>query len=397
MKFFLFLEFLRFLFGKEYDLKVISSVKKDSYYKDIFKTFCVSLNFIDNQNETKTIENVIVDLTGSYSWFKNLSNIGTQMETPKTTKIEFYNQSIKASEEYKYYNNETNNSLSFFTSNEDILFNSSINGIISLDRNNNNIYSFLNYNKKIKGEPKFSIIYNSKEDIKLNIYGEENENEDIFKKKGNYCNISNENSLKNLWNCKIQAYSKNSSQIILNNDEYIVFDTNLDVIIPSSSIGSDILKEYAKIINSTFGGKCFFFDDELIQLLYCKISNSQLKDNEGIPDFSLIIENNIKLTAIIDDLFKEHSDSIQIFKIIIDKKKEEKDTNWYIGHPILKNYHLLFISKNNTIYIAENFDFGLYLVYIGFIIGFSILLIFLFMLYKARKKGNEISISLINK
>jgi hypothetical protein len=203
--------------------------------------------------------------------------------------------------------------------------------------------------------------------------------------------------LKNLWNCKIQAYSKNSSQIILNNDEYIVFDTNLDVIIPSSSIGSDILKEYAKIINSTFGGKCFFFDDELIQLLYCKISNSQLKDNEGIPDFSLIIENNIKLTAIIDDLFKEHSDSIQIFKIIIDKKKEEKDTNWYIGHPILKNYHLLFISKNNTIYIAENFDFGLYLVYIGFIIGFSILLIFLFMLYKARKKGNEISISLINK
>ena len=397
MKFFLFLEFLRFLFGKEYDLKVISSVKKDSYYKDIFKTFCVSLNFIDNQNETKTIENVIVDLTGSYSWFKNLSNIGTQMETPKTTKIEFYNQSIKASEEYKYYNNETNNSLSFFTSNEDILFNSSINGIISLDRNNNNIYSFLNYNKKIKGEPKFSIIYNSKEDIKLNIYGEENENEDIFKKKGNYCNISNKNALKNLWNCKIQAYSKNSSQIILNNDEYIVFDTNLDVIIPSSSIGSDILKEYAKIINSTFGGKCFFFDDELIQLLYCKISNSQLKDNEGIPDFSLIIENNIKLTAIIDDLFKEHSDSIQIFKIIIDKKKEEKDTNWYIGHPILKNYHLLFISKNNTIYIAENFDFGLYLVYIGFIIGFSILLIFLFMLYKARKKGNEISISLINK
>ena len=67
MKFFLFLEFLRFLFGKEYDLKVISSVKNDSYYKDIFKTFCVSLNFIDNQNETKTIENVIVDLTGSYS------------------------------------------------------------------------------------------------------------------------------------------------------------------------------------------------------------------------------------------------------------------------------------------------------------------------------------------
>ena len=397
MKFFLFLEFLRFLFGKEYDLKVISSVKNDSYYKDIFKTFCVSLNFIDNQNETKTIENVIVDLTGSYSWFKNLSNIGTQMETPKTTKIEFYNQSITASEEYKYYNNETNNSLSFFTSNEDILFNSSINGIISLDRNNNNIYSFLNYNKKIKGEPKFSIIYNSKEDIKLNIYGEENENEDIFKKKGNYCNISNKNALKNLWNCKIQAYSKNSSQIRLDNDEYIVFDTNLDVIIPSSSIGSDILKEYAKIINSTFGGKCFFFDDELIQLLYCKISNSQLKDNEGIPDFSLIIENNIKLTAIIDDLFKEHSDSIQIFKIIIDKKKEEKDTNWYIGHPILKNYHLLFISKNNTIYIAENFDFGLYLVYIGFIIGFSILLIFLFMLYKARKKGNEISISLINK
>jgi hypothetical protein len=395
MKFFLFLEFLRFLFGKEYDLKVISSVKNDSYYKDIFKTFCVSLNFIDNQNKTKTIENVIIDLTRSNSWFKNLSNIGTLMKEDES-KIEFYHQSIPTSREYKYYNNETNNSLSFFTSNVDILFHSSINGIISLDRNNNNIYSFLNYNKIIKGEPKFSIIYNSKEVIKLNIYGEENENEDIFKKKGNYCNISNENFVKNLWNCKIQAYSKNSSQITLSG-QYIVFDTNLDVIIPPSPIGSVILNEYANTINSTFGGKCLFFEDDHIKLLYCNISNSQLKDNEGIPDFSLIIENNIKLTAIIDDLFKEHSGSIQIFKIIIDKKKEDNIKLWYIGHPILKNYHLLFISKNNTIYIAENFDFGLYLVYIGFIIGFSILLIFLFMLYKARKKGNEISISLINK
>ena len=77
-------------------------------------------------------------------------------------------------------------------------------------------------------------------------------NEDIFKKKGNYCNILNENSLKNLWNCKIQAYSKNSSQIRLDNEEYIVFDTNLDVIIPSSTIGNKILTEYGNIINSTF-------------------------------------------------------------------------------------------------------------------------------------------------
>ena len=133
--------------------------------------------------------------------------------------------------------------------------------------------------------------------------------------------------MKNLWNCKIQAYSKNSSQIRLDNEEYIVFDTNLDVIIPSSTIGNKILTEYGNIINSTFGEKCFYFKDDYIKLLYCNISNSQLKDNEGIPDFSLIIENNIKLTAIIDDLFKEHNDSIQIFKIIVDQKNKENNND----------------------------------------------------------------------
>ena len=64
----------------------------------------------------------------------------------------------------------------------------------------------------------------------------------------------------------------------------------------------------------------------------------------------------------------------------------------------MKNYNLLFnFSETGSVIIIESLSFGLFLVYIGFIIGFLILVIFLVMLYKAIKKGDEISISLINK
>ena len=123
----------------------------------------------------------------------------------------------------------------------------------------------------------------------------------------------------------------------------------------------------------------------------------KLEEFEGIPDFSLITkDNNIKLTAIIDDLFENYNSTFQDFKIIYANDNNENNI-WYIGEPIIKNYNLLFNFDNGNIIIVESLSFGLFLVYIGFIIGVLILLIFLFMLYNARKKGDEISISLINK
>ena len=336
-----------------------------------------------------TLSNISIDTTTNYTWFYNL-NID-ETEKKEQISITLKDNSKIEGQLIKYKNISNNMTLEFINSSH-VLGNNTL-GVIGIGRQllNNTFFEYLNFNNKSKDEENIILLIYSETQKKLQFYGQRN---DIFTKTLNKtCNCSNESDkLKELWNCKIKSFSINISEIKIE-DEYIAFSTLYKDIIASSKTGKIILNDYLRIINSRYGEKrCELFEENNFIKMRCQ----KLEEFEGIPDFSLITkDNSIKLTAIIDDLFQKYNSTIQEFKIIYPKNE---DNIWYIGEPIIKNYNLLFNFDNNgSIIIIESLSFGLFLVYIGFIIGFLILVIFLFMLYKARKKGDEISISLINK
>jgi hypothetical protein len=376
---------LVFLLGSHLVLCVVFEIFK--YHKttdnDIFYPYYLNISF-----GNKTLSNISIDTTTNYTWFYN-SNlegeiINDSYQIILKDKTEIKGQLIK-------YNNTSNNNTLLYINSSNILGNNTL-GVIGIGRELSK-NSFFNYscNNSSGGENIILLIY-SETQKKLQLYGKPN---DTFTKDLNKtCNCSNSSSeLKKLWNCEIKSYSINISEIKIEN-EYIAFSTFCKDIIASSKTGKIILNDYLRIINSRYGEKrCELIEENGFKKMRCQ----KLEEFEGIPDFSLITkDNNIKLTAIIDDLFENYNSTFQDFKIIYVNDNNENNI-WYIGEPIIKNYNLLFNFDNGNIIIVESLSFGLFLVYIGFIIGVLILLIFLFMLYNARKKGDEISISLINK
>ena len=379
MKFWLF-----FFFG--FDLFLCVDFEIFKYHKitdnDIFFPYYLNISF-----GNITLSNISIDTTTNYTWFYNSKIRGEIIKNSSSIKLkdntEIKGQLIK-------YNNISNNMTFEYINSTDKLGNNTL-GVIGIGRESLNNSFFYYFNNNNQSEKKIILLIYSETQKKLQFYGKPN---DIFTKTLNktcYC-YNDLDKLDKLWNCEIKSFSINISEIKIEN-EYIAFSTLNKDIIASTKTGKIILNDYLRIINSRYGEKrCVLIVENGFNKMRCQ----KLEEFEGIPDFSLITkDNNIKLTAIIDDLFKNYNSTVQEFKIIYPNNEENI---WYIGEPILKNYNLLFnFSETGSVIIIESLSFGLFLVYIGFIIGFLILVIFLVMLYKARKKGDEISISLINK
>jgi hypothetical protein len=130
------------------------------------------------------------------------------------------------------------------------------------------------------------------------------------------------------------------------------------------------------------GGKCSIIKNNNTQtILYCKKF-----DYDFLPDVGMVLKGKdvneeISLTAIGEDLFRNENETHLQFKIIADSSI----SYWIFGEPLMKNYNFEFDFENKTITIVPYNIFAFYLIVIALSLGGFIVLIFLILLIKYTK------------
>lgn len=195
----------------------------------------------------------------------------------------------------------------------------------------------------------------------------------IFNKEDTQYCLSKEDY--NLWNCEMSFFAVDKTETT--NKEIAVFATGEEFIYAPSESGKKVLTQYLNLINKK-NNLCTIEDN---MRLFC-----DKFDYDYLPDFAILLPDNtttntstkiIRLTGIGEDMFKNYNSTHFLFKVIVNKNLNY----WVIGEPIIKNYNFLFDYDNKVIGIVPYSKVGFFLLILFIMIGFSILIVFLGMVY----------------
>ena len=196
-------------------------------------------------------------------------------------------------------------------------------------------------------------------------------------------NIDNFN-ISDFWNCKLTKIITNNEEILIMDNDVAIFSSAEEMIYAPFERGNIILNKYLSLLDKS-GGKCSTYKNNSLKILYCKKF-----DYDFLPDVGMVLKGKdsneeISLTAIGEDLFRNGNETHLQFKMIADSNI----SYWIFGEPLMKNYNFEFDFDNNTVTIVPYNIFAFYLIVIALSLGGFIVLVFLILLIKYTKSEEK--------
>ena len=342
---------------------------------------------------------IIFDTTTDYLWLTEKENLTSKTYNSSSKEIittEFYNISYPRNQiingsfvRDNIYNHSSNLKIDFMLANTHPFREVNAAGMLGISRKdqNNSNFSFFNilkqhYNSTFKFNG-FSLVHTGMNKGLLYI-GERDTA--VFSSHNNSTCKCVDNSefginMTEFWNCKLTKVITNNEEILVMENDVAIFSTAEEMIYAPFDKGNTILNKYLSLLDKS-GGKCSIVKNNNTQtILYCKKF-----DYDFLPDVGMVLEGTnsneeISLTAIGEDLFRNENETHLQFKIIADSSI----SYWIFGEPLMKNYNLEFDLENKTITIVPYNIFAFYLIVIALSLGGFIVLVFLILLIKCTK------------
>lgn len=342
---------------------------------------------------------IIFDTTTDYLWLtekENLTSKTYNSTSKKDVMSEFYNISYPRNQiingsfvNDNIYNHSSNLTIDFMLANTHPFREVNAAGMLGISRKNqtNSTFSFFSilkqhYNSNFKFNG-FSLVHTGMNEGLLYI-GERDTS--IFSSQNNSTCKCVDNSefninISDFWNCKLTKVITNNEEILIMENDVAIFSAAEEMIYAPFDKGNTILNKYLSLLDKS-GGKCSIVKNNNTQtILYCKKF-----DYDFLPDVGMVLKGKdvneeISLTAIGEDLFRNENETHLQFKIIADSSI----SYWIFGEPLMKNYNFEFDFENKTITIVPYNIFAFYLIVIALSLGGFIVLVFLILLIKYTK------------
>ena len=339
-----------------------------------------------------SLYDIIFDTTTDYLWLAGDDNI-TLKKYESITKNES-TTNVSISYPRNQFVNGTfvsddisidsyNTTISFVLTNKHPFREINAAGMLGISGKNQNdsegfsLFSILNkhYNFTFNG---FSIVHTGMN--KGMLYIGERENQVFSSQKNRTCKCVNRTMFADYWSCNLTKIIINNEEMLLRDSAVSIFSKAEEMIYAPSDEGKIILNKYLGLLDIS-GGKCSVVQNDTRSILYCKKF-----DYDFLPDVGMILEGKdsneeISLTAIGEDLFRNENETHLQFKIIVDSDI----SYWIFGEPLMKNYNFEFDYDNKTITIVPYNIFAFYLIVIALSLGGFIVLVFLILLIKYTK------------